>query len=554
MTGPLQLTEVVFAPLVGAIVIAFAPLRWARVLALATALVTWLVSLLVAANFDATAGSAFQLVDLANWIPAFGIQYKLGIDGLSLALVLLTTTLTWVSILASFGPIQVRVKEYMISFLILEVGMLGVFLALDTFLFYIFWEVVLVPMYLIIGIWGGANRIYATIKFVLYTLVGSLLMLVAILATAFAYQAAHGGTWAGAFDFEALRAYAGTTGFADGLQLLGFAAFFLAFAIKVPMFQFHTWLPDAHVEAPTAGSVILAGVLLKLGGYGLIRFNLSLYPDASHTYAPLIIVLSLIAIIYGAIVAMVQPDLKKLVAYSSVSHMGFVTLGIFVFQPQAMDGAILQMVNHGLITGALFLLVGVIYERTHDRTIAKMGGLAALTPVYAAVLGFFVFASAGLPALSGFVGEFLTLVGTFVANPWVAAIATFVMILSAAYLLWMFQRVVLNEPSPFLLGLQHHLTDMTPTEILTLAPLAALVVVFGLFPGILLDLFKAPVESTLEAANAGTAIAIDPLLVIVGIGLVVAIVAARLLTLRPGRAVGGDDGGSALTPVESAAS
>ena len=379
------LSAVVFTPLVGALVIGFAPVRWARVLALATALITWVISLWVAVGFDAGA-TGFQMVEELDWIPIFGIEYKLGVDGLSLALVVLTTTLSWISILASFAPIQTRIKEYMISFLILEVGMTGVFLALDTFLFYIFWEVVLVPMYLIIGIWGGHNRIYATIKFVLYTLVGSLLMLVAILATAFAYQDAHGGAWAGAFDFEMLKAYAGTTGFADGLQLLSFAAFFLAFAIKVPMFPFHTWLPDAHVEAPTAGSVILAGVLLKLGGYGFIRFSLSLYPDASHTYAPLIIVLSLIAIIYGAIVAMVQPDLKKLVAYSSVSHMGFVTLGIFVFQEQAMDGAILQMINHGLITGALFLLVGVIYERTHDRAIAKMGGLAALTPVYAATL------------------------------------------------------------------------------------------------------------------------------------------------------------------------
>jgi NADH-quinone oxidoreductase subunit M len=549
------LTLVTFLPLVGAIVIGFSPVRWARQLALAFSLGTWVVSLVIAAGFNAAAPAGeFQLKEAASWIPAFGIQYKLGIDGLSLALVVLTTTLTWISILASFGPIQVRVKEYMISFLILEVGMTGVFLALDTFLFYIFWEVVLVPMYLIIGIWGGANRIYATIKFVLYTLVGSLLMLVAILATAFAYQEAQGGAWAGAFDFEALRAYAGTAGFADGLQLLSFAAFFLAFAIKVPMFPFHTWLPDAHVEAPTAGSVILAGVLLKLGGYGLIRYNLSLYPDASHTYAPLIIVLSLIAIIYGAIVAMVQPDLKKLVAYSSVSHMGFVTLGIFVFQQQALQGAILQMVNHGLITGALFLLVGVIYERTHDRTIAKMGGLAALTPVYAAVFGFFVFASAGLPALSGFVGEFLTLLGTFVANPWAAAVATFVMILSAAYLLWMYQRVVLGEPSPFLLGLKHHLTDMTATEILTLAPLAALVVVFGLFPGVLLDMFTGPVSSALASANAGTAIAVDPLVTVIGLGIVVAIVAARLLALRPGRAAGGDEQGSALTPAEGNAS
>src|SRR5437773_8542303 len=304
----------------------------------------------------------------------------------------------------------------MVSFLILEVGMIGVFVALDLFLFYIFFEIVLVPMYLIIGIWGGANRIYATIKFVLYTLVGSLLMLVGILATAFALQAAHAGVWTGAFDYEQLRQF----GFSDTLQLFAFLAFFLAFAIKIPMFPFHTWLPDAHVEAPTAGSVILAGILLKLGGYGFIRFALPLFPDAAKTYAPAIIVLSLIALIYGAIVALVQPDLKKLVAYSSVSHMGFVTLGIFIFQQQGLYGAILQMVNHGLITGALFLLVGVIYERTHDRTIARMGGLSARTPVYAAVFGLFVFASAGLPGLSGFVGEFLVLVGTFEVLPYAA--------------------------------------------------------------------------------------------------------------------------------------
>jgi NADH-quinone oxidoreductase subunit M len=547
------LSAVVFTPLVGALVIAFAPVRWARILALVTALAAWAISLWVAISFNADTGG-FQMVEERSWIPIFGIEYKLGVDGLSLALIVLTTTLSWISILASFAPIQTRIKEYMISFLILEVGMTGVFLALDTFLFYIFWEVVLVPMYLIIGIWGGQNRIYATIKFVLYTLVGSLLMLVAILATAFAYQGAHGGEWAGAFDFEMLRNYAGTTGFADGLQLLSFAAFFLAFAIKVPMFPFHTWLPDAHVEAPTAGSVILAGVLLKLGGYGFIRFSLSLYPDASHTYAPLIIALSLIAIIYGAIVAMVQPDLKKLVAYSSVSHMGFVTLGIFVFQEQALDGAILQMINHGLITGALFLLVGVIYERTHDRTIAKMGGLAALTPIYAATLGFFVFASAGLPGLSGFVGEFLTLVGAFVTNPWVATVAAFVMILGAVYLLWMFQRVVLGEPSAFLLGLRHHLGDMTATEILTLAPLGALVVVFGLFPGILLDLIEFPVADVLGSANAGRAIAVDPLLVAIALGAVVAVVAARLFTLRPGRTTGAGagDGGSAVQAVEGA--
>ncbi len=503
-----MLTLVTFVPLVGAILIALFPERVARPLALLTALLAWILSLSLLVGFSPDAGEQFQFVEVASWIPAFGIQYKLGVDGLSLVLVVLTTTLSWISILASFGPIKTRIKEYMISFLILELGMIGVFVALDTFLFYIFWEVVLVPMYLIIGIWGGANRIYATIKFVLYTLVGSLLMLVAILAMAFAYQAAHGGVWTGAFDFEALRAFAGTVGFADGLQLLAFAAFFLAFAIKVPMFPFHTWLPDAHVEAPTAGSVILAGVLLKLGAYGFIRFALPLFPDAAATYAPLIIVLSLIAIVYGAVVALVQPDLKKLVAYSSVSHMGFVTLGIFIFGEQGMQGAILQMINHGLITGALFLLVGVIYERTHDRAIAKMGGLAGRTPVYAAIFGFFLFASVGLPGLSGFVGEFLVLVGSFEFSPLVAAVATSVMILAAAYLLWMFQRVAFGEVSDFLAGLGDHLTDIKPVEILTLAPLGALIVVFGLFPGLLLELIAGSVATVLGDVSGATVIQI----------------------------------------------
>src|SRR4051812_34956507 len=477
------LSIVTFLPLIGVLVIAFAPASAARPLALATGLITFAVSLVLLLGYE-PGRPGFQFVETLSWIPVFGIEYKLGADGLSVSLVVLTTLLTWIAILASFKPIQTRIKEYMISFLVLEVGMIGVFLALDTFLFYIFWEIVLVPMYLIIGIWGGTNRIYATIKFVLYTLVGSLLMLVAILATAFTYQAGHAGVWAGAFDFEALRTFAATGGFDAGLQLLAFGAFFLAFAIKVPMFPFHTWLPDAHVEAPTAGSVILAAIMLKLGAYGLIRFTLPLFPAAAHTFAPAIIVLSLIAIIYGAVVALVQPDLKKLVAYSSVSHMGFVTLGIFVFNAQGLDGAILQMVNHGLITGALFLLVGVIYERTHDRTIAKMGGLSSPMPAYAAAFGFFAFASAGLPGLSGFVGEFLSLVGAFLFSPWVAAVATVCMVLAAAYLLWMYQRLFFGEVSEFLKGLGHHLTDMTPTEVLTLGPLAALTVVLGLFPGL----------------------------------------------------------------------
>jgi NADH-quinone oxidoreductase subunit M len=520
------LTIIIFLPLLGALAVAIAPATAARPVALGFALVTWVFSLFLLVGYLPRPG--FQFVETVDWIPIFGIQYKLGADGLAVALVVLTTTLSWISILASFKPIQTRIKEYMISFLVLEVGLIGVFLALDTFLFYIFWEIVLVPMYLIIGIWGGANRIYATIKFVLYTLVGSLLMLVAILATAYAFAAAHGGSWVGAFDFEVLRAYAGTGGFADGLQLLAFVAFFLAFAIKVPMFPFHTWLPDAHTEAPTAGSVMLAAIMLKLGAYGFIRFAVPLYPSAAETFAPVIIVLSLIAIIYGAIVALVQPDLKRLVAYSSVSHMGFVTLGIFVFTEQGLQGAILQMINHGLITGALFLCVGIIYERTHDRTIAKMGGLAARTPVWAALFGFFVFASAGLPGLSGFVGEFLVLLGTFQANPYAAAVATFVMILAAGYLLYMYGRVVFGEVSDFLAGLGDHLTDMTPVEILTLAPLGALVVIFGLQPGLLLDLVNGTVSETLRSVQPSAPIAIPTTIVVGLLAILAVLVLARI--------------------------
>jgi len=505
LSGIPILSLIVFGPLAGAIVIALLPrerhalIRWT---ALGVALAVFGLSLLLVLGFKVGA-DGFQYQERVPWIPVFGINYHLGVDGISLVLVVLTTTLSWISILASFGPIKDRVKEYMISFLVLEVGMLGVFLALDLFLFYVFWEIVLVPMYLIIGIWGGPNRIYATIKFVLYTLIGSLLMLVAILATAFSFEAAT-GSWTGAFDYLTLRAF----GFDTTLQFFAFLAFFLAFAIKVPMWPFHTWLPDAHVEAPTAGSVILAGVLLKLGGYGFIRFAVPLFPKAASDLAGIIIVLSLIAIIYGAIVAMVQPDLKKLVAYSSVSHMGFVTLGIFIFQQQGMQGAILQMVNHGIITGALFLCVGVVYERTHDRQIANMGGIGGRTPVYAAIFGFFMLASLGLPGLAGFVGEFLVFLGTFAYQPIAAAVATIVMILGAAYLMWMFQRVAFGDVSDFLKGIGHHLTDISRTELMTLTPLIALTLLLGLFPGLVLNLVNHPVDQVLAGLSHGAAVAL----------------------------------------------
>jgi NADH-quinone oxidoreductase subunit M len=497
------LSLITFFPLLGAIVIAALPYDNAvliRRVALVTALVTWVLSLWLLVAF-ALGPAGFQFMESATGIPSVGIQYKLGVDGLSVLMVVLTTTLSWISILASFDPIRNRVKEYMISFLVLEIGMIGVFVALDLFLFYIFWELVLVPMYLIIGIWGGANRIYATMKFVLYTLVGSLLMLVAILATAFTYQSAT-GSWSGSFDYQKLQAFAAAGNFGHEFQILAFLALFLAFAIKVPMFPFHTWLPDAHTEAPTAGSVILAGVLLKLGAYGLIRFAVPLYPFAAHTFAWPIVVLSIIAIVYGAIVSIVQPDLKRLVAYSSVSHMGFVTLGIFVFNATALQGAVLQMINHGVITGGLFLLVGVVYERTHDRTIARMGGLASTMPLWSTVFGFFILASAGLPGLSGFVGEFLVFVGSFVYAPVIAVASVIVMVLVATYLLWMFQRVAFGALSDFLRGLGDHVTDISRIELATLVPLAILIVVFGLFPSVLLDFLREPVNTFLAAVGA----------------------------------------------------
>ena len=489
------LSLVVFAPVIGVLAILLVPgdrhraIRW---IALLASLASLAFSLLLL-GYD-PAGPEFQFREDLDWIPAFGMGYRLGVDGLSVVLVILTTVLSVVSILYSWDPIQARIKEYYATMLLLMTGMLGVFVSLDLFLFYVFWELSLIPMYLVIGIWGGPRRIYATVKFVIYTLVGSLLMLVAILAVAIAH--ATGGNEF-TFAYEQLRGFP----FTDGLQALAFVAFFLAFAIKVPMWPLHTWLPDAHVEAPTAGSIILAGVLLKLGGYGFLRFSLPLLPNAAVEFAPIIIALAIIAILYGALVSMVQPDLKKLIAYSSVSHMGFVMLGAFVFNEQGLQGAVFQMISHGVTTGALFLLVGVIYERTHDRLIAHMGGLNARLPRYAAIFGLFTFASIGLPGLSGFIGEFLVVLGAFRFNGWVAGATMLVIIFSAVYMLWMFQRVFFTVPSGWIRRWWPSLSDMSPNEWLSLAPLVVLVVALGVVPGVVLELTEAPGDRNVELVS-----------------------------------------------------
>ena len=495
MDGFPLLSAIVFIPAIGALLLLFVPGRAERAIrwiALLATLVSFGLSL-VLLGYNPS-GAEFQYREDVPWIEAFGVSYSLGVDGISVVLVILTTLLSVVSVLYSWEPIGTRVKGYYITLLLLMVGMLGVFVSLDLFVFYVFWEISLFPMYFLIGIWGGPRRIYATVKFVIYTLVGSLLMLVAIVAIAIAH-AAGGNDFT--FSYEALRGFPYT----DTLQALAFLAFFLAFAIKVPMWPLHTWLPDAHVEAPTAGSIILAGVLLKLGGYGFLRFSVPILPDAAVTFAPIIIGLAIVAIIYGAMVAMVQPDMKKLVAYSSVSHMGFVMLGTFVFNQQGLSGAVFQMISHGITTGALFLLVGVIYEQTHDREIAHMGGLNARLPRYAAMFGLFTFASIGLPGLSGFVGEFLVIIGAFSFNAWVAAGAMVVVIVSAVYMLWMFQRAFFTVPSDWMHRWWPMLRDMNRGEMLALAPLVVLVVVLGVYPMPVLDMIAVPVDRIIEAVN-----------------------------------------------------
>ena len=479
------LSIVTFLPLVGALMIFFmrdddpAWTRNIRNLALLTTVFNFALSLLIWANFDPSA-AGFQLVENHAWL-GNKINYHLGVDGISVLFVLLTTFLMPGCILASWG-IETRVKEYMIAFLVLETLMIGVFVSLDLVLFYLFFEGGLIPMFLIIGVWGGARRVYASFKFFLYTLLGSVLMLLAMIAMYWA---------AGTTDIPTLLNHQ----FPVDLQTWLWLAFFASFAVKMPMWPVHTWLPDAHVEAPTAGSVILAAILLKMGGYGFLRFSLPMFPAASDMFAPLVFTMSAIAIVYTSLVALMQEDMKKLIAYSSVAHMGFVTMGIFTGTVQGIQGGIFQMISHGFISGALFLCVGVVYDRMHTREIAAYGGLVNRMPVYAFVFLVFTLANVGLPGTSGFVGEFLTLVGAFRINTWVAAAATTGVILSAGYALWLYRKVVFGALEKENLK---SISDMNMREIVILAPLVILTIFFGFYPAPILDAMDASVTQLID--------------------------------------------------------
>lgn len=456
----------------------------ARYAALAATTATFVLALVAWARFD-SANPGFQLVETHGWV-SDAIKFKLGVDGFSFPFVVLTAFLMPFCILASWTSVEKRVREYMVAFLILETLMIGVFVALDLVLFYLFFEAGLIPMFLIIGIWGGKRRVYASYKFFLYTLLGSVLMLLALMAM----------YWnAGTTDIPTLLAHK----FPSNMQPWLWLAFFASFAVKMPMWPVHTWLPDAHVEAPTAGSVILAAILLKMGGYGFIRFSIPMFPEASAMFAPLVFALSVIAIVYTSLVALMQEDIKKLIAYSSVAHMGFVTMGLFTLTPQGIQGAMFQMMSHGLVSGALFLCVGVIYDRMHTREIAAYGGLVNRMPLYAVVFMVFTMANVGLPGTAGFIGEFLTLLGAFKANPWVAFIATSGVILSAAYALWLYRRVVFGElVKPELKAI----TDLNAREIFIFAPLVLLTIWYGIAPGTILDAFAAPTEHLIRNYQA----------------------------------------------------
>ena len=456
----------------------------ARKIALGFSVGTFLLSLSIYADFDITTAS-MQFVERYQWIESLHIQYFLGVDGISMPLIILTTLLTIIVVIAGWEVITKRVAQYMASFLIMEGLMIGVFSSMDAILFYLFWEAMLIPMFLIIGVWGGSNRVYAAIKFFLYTLVGSLLMLVAIIYLYF--------TSDHTFNIASFHA----TPLTYTTQVLIFLAFFAAFAVKVPMFPVHTWLPDAHVEAPTGGSVILAAITLKMGAYGFLRFSIPITPDASSELAIWVIGLSLIAVVYIALVALVQRDMKKLIAYSSISHMGFVTLGFFIFDTQGMEGAIVQMISHGFISGALFLCVGVLYDQMHSREIDSYGGVANAMPVFSVFLVFFAMSNAGLPGTSGFVGEFLVILGSFRVNGWYAAVAGLTLVLGAAYTLWMIKRVVYGEITNEKVKA---LVDVNGREKLVLGVLAVCVLGLGIYPMPLLEVMHSTVENLLQHA------------------------------------------------------
>jgi NADH-quinone oxidoreductase subunit M len=502
------LSIVTFIPAVAALIMAVflrgddeAARKNAKWIALFATSATFVVSLFILAGFDRN-NTDFQMVEETTWL--MGLQYKMGVDGISILFVMLATFMMPLVIAASWN-VETRVKEYMIAFLILETLMLGVFMALDLVLFYVFFEAGLIPMFLIIGIWGGANRIYASFKFFLYTFLGSVLMLIAMVAM-FAD--------AGTTDIAKLLVHEFSYGSLDllgihivgGMQTLMFLAFFASFAVKMPMWPVHTWLPDAHVQAPTAGSVVLAAILLKMGGYGFLRFSLPMFPVGSDVLAPTVLWMSAIAIVYTSLVALVQQDMKKLIAYSSVAHMGFVTMGIFAANQQGIDGAIFQMISHGFISGALFLCVGVIYDRMHTREIDAYGGLVNRMPAYAMIFMFFTMANVGLPGTSGFVGEFLTLIAVFKVNTWVAAVATSGVIFSAAYALWLYRRVVMGD---LIKESLKSITDMGTRERAIFAPLVVMTILLGVYPALVLDIIGPSVtalvtnyETALAAADA----------------------------------------------------
>jgi NADH-quinone oxidoreductase subunit M len=503
------LSIVAFWPLAGMFVLLFMPKEsknlirwWANLVVLSG----FLISLPLWFWFDFDNSDAMQYVVKAPWIQTLGADFHVGVDGISMLLVMLTTLMGPLAVLSSWDAIQVRVKEYYAFMLMLQTGMLGVFISLDFFMFYVFWEVMLVPMYFLIGVWGGPRKLYAAIKFFLYTLVGSVLLLLGILALYFSYPgiAAANPEIAQAYGtdptFNILAFHAMAPYLMENLQWWVFLGFFVGFAIKVPMFPFHTWLPDAHVEAPTAGSVILAAVLLKMGTYGFLRFSIPILPKATVDFVPLMIALSIIAIIYGALVAMMQPDMKKLVAYSSVSHMGFVMLGMFALNPNGLNGSILQQINHGISTGALFLIVGIIYERRHTREIAQLGGLSNIMPVYATVFLIMTMSSIGLPLLNGFIGEFTIMAGALQKNLWWAVAGGAGIVLGAAYMLWLYQRTMfgkLDNPA------NQGLSDMNWRELATLVPLIIMAFWIGLYPAPFFRALDKPVNKLVRIVQPG---------------------------------------------------